>query len=440
MITAEEVIKSLPGLLKEHPELRLKIYDTLSEEFVRRGEFYEFMKKSDEQFEKLLQELREFREDTNFSRREMKKIMIPMAKPVIGNEELQAVAEVLKSGMLAQGKVVAEFETAFAKYVGVKNAVAVSNGTVALDITLKSLGIKEGDEVIVPSFSFISTANAVLFQGAKPVFADVDERTFNINPEDLLEKISNRTKAIIGVHLFGHPFDVKEIQDICEDYNTYLIEDCAQAHGAEYEHNKVGGFGVAGCFSFYATKNMTTGEGGMITTDSEKIAEVCRLLRSHGESQKYYHTMLGYNYRMTDVLAAMGVAQLKRLDISNEKRIRNAEYLNQHINLSGLKLPDRKKGVKHVYHQYAVIIEKGFPMSRREKFMQYLREKGIGCAIHYPLPIHKQPLYQRMGYTDENARCPVATALSDKILSLPVHQALTEKDLMYIVEILNNIK
>ncbi len=367
--------------------------------------------------------------------------MIPIVKPVIGNDEIQAVAEVLKSGMLAQGKVVEEFENAFAEYVGVKNAVAVANGTISLDITLKSLGIKQGDEVIVPSFTFISTANAVLFQGAKPVFADVDERTFNVNPEDVVEKITDKTKAIIAVHLFGHPFDVKEIQDICEDYNVYLIEDCAQAHGAEYEGKKVGRFGVADCFSFYATKNMTTGEGGMITTDSDEIAKVCGLLRSHGENQKYYHTMLGYNYRMTDIQAAIGVAQLKKLGRFNEKRIRNAEYLNQHLKVSGLELPHRKKGVKHVYHQYAVTIEieGGFPMSRDE-FMGYLQKKGIGCAIHYPLPIHKQPLYQRLGYTDENAKCPVATALSDKILSLPVHPALTEKDLMYITETINNVE
>ena len=365
--------------------------------------------------------------------------MIPIAKPIISNDEIQAVAEVLKSGMLAQGKVVEEFETAFAKYVDVKNAITVGNGTISLDIALKSLDMKQGDEVIVPSFTFISTSNAVLFQGAKPVFADVDERTFNINPNDVLEKISDRTKAIIAVHLFGHPFDIKALQEICEGHNLILIEDCAQAHGAEYEGRKVGSFGVVSCFSFYATKNMTTGEGGIITTDSDEIAKVCRLLRNHGESQKYCHTILGYNYRMTDIQAAIGVAQLKKLDRFNGMRIRNAEYLDQHIKAPGLELPHRKNGVKHVYHQYVVTIEKGFPMSRDE-FMDYLKKKGIGCAIHYPLSIHKQPLYQRMGYTDENAKCPVATALSDKILSLPVHPALTEKDLMYIVEIINNIK
>ncbi|CAD6494917.1 MAG: UDP-4-amino-4-deoxy-L-arabinose--oxoglutarate aminotransferase [Candidatus Argoarchaeum ethanivorans] len=270
---------------------------------------------------------------------------------------------------------------------------------------------------------------------------DVDERTFNINPDDALEKITDRTKAIIGVHLFGHPFDVKTIQDICEDRNLILIEDCAQAHDAEYEGRRVGSFGLVSCFSFYATKNMTTGEGGMITTDSNEIAETCRLLRNHGESQKYCHTMLGYNYRMTDIQAAIGLAQLKKLDGFSEKRIKNAVHLNKHLKVPGLDIPSVKKGVKHVYHQYAVTIEEGegFPMSRDE-FMQYLKEKGIGCAIHYPLPIHKQPLYQQLGYTDENVQCPVAAALSEKILSLPVHPALTEKDLRYITEVINNLK
>jgi len=367
--------------------------------------------------------------------------MIPIAKPIIGNDEIQAVTEILKSGMLAQGKVVNEFETAFANYIGVQNAIAVSNGTIALDIALKAIGINPEDEVLVPSFTFTSTANAVLFQGAKPVFVDVDERTFNIDPNDVLEKISDRTKAIIGVHLFGHPFDVKAIQEICEDYNLYLIEDCAQAHGAEYEDKKVGKSGIAGCFSFYATKNMTTGEGGMITTDSDEIASLCRLLRSHGESQKYYHTMLGYNYRMTDIQAAIGVAQLRNLDDFNGKRVRHAEYFNEHLKVSGLTVPYKKKGVKHVYHQYAVTIDEGegFPLSR-EEFLIYLSDNEIGCAIHYPLPIHKQPLYQQMGYTDENVRCPVATALSKKILSLPVHPALTEGELLYITETLNNVK
>jgi perosamine synthetase len=367
--------------------------------------------------------------------------MIPISKPVLGEEELKAVKEVLVSGYVVQGQKVEHFEKDFSDYIAVTHAIAVANGTIALDVALKAMGIEEGDEVIVPSFTFISTANSILFQGAKPVFADVDERTFNISPNDVLEKLTDRTKAIIGVHLFGHPFDVNAIQEICEDHNLFLIEDCAQAHGAEYEGREVGSFGLVGCFSFYGTKNMTTGEGGMITTDSSDIREACRLLRNHGEAQKYYHRSLGYNYRMTDIHAAIGIAQLKKLNGFNDARLSHADYFNRHLNVEGLKLPHSKNGIKHVYQQYAVTIEEeeGFPMSRTE-FMKYLKGKGIGSAIHYPLPIHKQPLYQRLGYTEETVQCPVATALSQKILSLPVHPALTEKDLVFIAETLNTLE
>jgi perosamine synthetase len=359
-------------------------------------------------------------------------MMIPIVTPLIGDEEARVLDEVLRSGMLAQGERVNEFEQSFSKYSGVQNSVAVSNGTVALDVALKTVGIQQGDEVITPSFTFIATANSVLFQGAKPVFADIDEKTFTINPNDVVEKLTAKTKAIIGVHLFGHPFELKAVQEICEDHHLILIEDAAQAHGAEYNGKKVGSFGI-GCFSFYPTKNMTTGEGGMITTSSDTIAETCRLLRNHGQGEKYHHITLGYNYRMTDLEAALGIVQLRKLDGFNEKRIKNADYFNEHVTISGLKLPYKKDGVKHVYHQYAVTIEDDFPMSRAE-FMQYLRDKGIGCAIHYPLPIHQQPFYQGLGYTDENVRCPVATAVAKKIVSLPVHPAVQEEDLRYIAE------
>ena len=360
---------------------------------------------------------------------------IPIAKPIISEEEIRAVEEVLRSGMLAQGEAVRRFENDFSEYIGVDNAIAVSNGTTALALALKALGIKQGDEVITTPFTFIATANSILFQGAKPVFADIDEKTFNINPDDVLKKITSKTRAILGVHLFGHPFDVEAIQEICECYNLFLIEDCAQAHGAEYNGKKVGSFGI-GCFSFYPTKNMTTGEGGMITTNSNEIAEVCRLLRNHGESRKYLHTILGYNYRMTDIQAAIGIIQLRRLDEFNEKRIKNAEYLNKHLKMKGLNTPYKKNETKHVYHQYVVKIEEDFPVSR-DAFMEYLRGRGVGCAIHYPLPIYKQPLYQQLGYRDD---CPIASELANKVLSLPVHPALTEEDLRYIVEVVNNLE
>jgi perosamine synthetase len=360
---------------------------------------------------------------------------IPIAKPITTEEELKSIEEVLKSGMLAQGKKVGEFEESFSDYIGVKNAIAVGNGTIALDIALKGLGMKQGNEVITTPFTFIATANSILYQNSKPVFADVDEKTFNLNPNDVLNKITGKTKAIIGVHLFGHPFDVKPIQEICDDHGLLLIEDCAQAHGAEYHGIKVGGFGT-GCFSFYPTKNITTGEGGIITTNDKDLTDLCRLLRNHGQSSKYFHTILGYNYRMTDIQAAIGIIQLRKLDEFNRKRIQNAEYLNSNIKLKGIVTPYKEKNVKHVYHQYVLTVEED--LIDRDNFKEYLTSKGIGCAVHYPIPIHRQPMYKDLGYRDENVNCPVAERLTKKVLSLPIHPALTDDNLKYISSIINS--
>lgn len=359
---------------------------------------------------------------------------IPIAKPVITGDELSAIGDVLRSGMLAQGRAVEEFERGFSEYIGAANAIAVSNGTVALDLALKAHGIGQGDEVITTPFTFIATANSILYQGAKPVFADVDEKTFNIRPEAVLEKITGKTKAVIGVHLFGHPFDVPALEEICGDHDIILIEDCAQAHGAEYRGKKAGSSGT-GCFSFYPTKNITTGEGGMITSGSANITEQCRLLRNHGQSSKYYHTVLGYNFRMTDIQAAIGLVQLKNLEEFNRKRIRNAAFLNSHIRIDGLVLPSKEPDARHVYHQYVVITQKG--CIDRDRFMKYLTANGIGCAVHYPLPIYMQPLYRGLGHTKEGAGCPVADGLASSVLSLPVHPSLEQADLQYITDVIN---
>ena len=361
--------------------------------------------------------------------------MIPIAKPLIDDQEIENVVHVLKSGMLASGEFVNNFENAFADYIGTSYAVTTTSGTTALDIALKAIRIKSGDEVIVPDFTFNATANAVLFQDAKPVFADVDEETFCMDYKDVLEKISPRTKAIIGVHLFGHPFELNAIQEICEDHDIFLIEDCAQAHGAEHKGQKIGSFGIIGCFSFYATKNMTTGEGGMVTTKDKEIEERLRLLINHGQSQKYSHTTLGYNYRMTNIQAAIGIAQLSKLDEFNERRMNNAEYLNKHLDVP-LKTPYKEKDVKHVYHQYVVKIEEDFPM-KRDEFIRYLSDNGIGSAVHYPLPVHRQPLYQGLGY--EWDQCPNATGLSEIVLSLPVHPIVTDNDLKHVCNIINGV-
>ncbi|MHB8117245.1 MAG: DegT/DnrJ/EryC1/StrS family aminotransferase [Methanothrix sp.] len=361
---------------------------------------------------------------------------IPIAKPIIGDEEIKAVGDVLKSGMLAQGESVKRFEDEFSSYLGVKNSIAVNNGTVALDLAIKALGLKAGGEVITPAFTFIATANCALYQGLSPVFADVDPRTFNIDPDDLQKKITPRTRAVIGVHLYGQPFDLSAVSEICQDGKIALVEDCAQAHGAEFQGKKVGSFGT-GCFSFYPTKNMTTGEGGMITTNDDALAARLRLLRSHGDTGKYNHVSLGYNYRMMNLQGALGLVQLGRLEEFTAKRIRNAKYLNDNIKIKGISTPYQAKNVRHVYHQYVVRVEDSFASSR-EKLMEYLQAKGIGCAVHYPKAVYEQPLYRELGYTNES--CPVSEDVSRKVLSLPVHPSLTEEDLAYIAETINSFE
>jgi len=364
--------------------------------------------------------------------------MIPIAKPLIGDEEINAVIEVLKSGMLASGKEVKEFEKEFAQYLGAKHGVAVVNGTAALDVALKALRIGPGDEVITTPFTFIASANSILFQGAKPVFADIDPKTYNLDPNEVLEKITDKTKAIVVVHLYGQPADMKAFKEIAEDHKLYLIEDCAQAHGAEFEGQKVGTFGDIAAFSFYPTKNMTTGEGGMVVTNDGELAKKVDLIRNHGQAEKYLHVELGYNLRMTNIAAAIGRAQLKKLDEWNKKRIENARLLTEGISkIDGLTPPHVDPRAKHVFHQYVIRVEEEFPLNRDE-LMAKLREKGIGSAVHYPSPVHQQPFYQKLGYPKDI--CPNAIEASKKVLSLPVHPAVSEKDIDYIINTLRELE
>jgi dTDP-4-amino-4,6-dideoxygalactose transaminase len=351
--------------------------------------------------------------------------MIEMANPSLGDEEIQAVTEVLRSGVLAQGPKVADFESAFAAYIGAKHAIAVNNGTAALHAALLAAGVGAGDEVITTPFSFIATANAILFCNAKPVFVDIDDMTFNINPSLLREAISRRTKAVVIVHLYGQPCDMQEIVQICDEHNLTLVEDACQAHGAEYRGRKVGSFGT-GCFSFYATKNITTGEGGIITTNSSDVAQKARMIRSHGQKERYLHQTLGYNYRMTDISAAFGIRQLSRLDQLNSKRDSNAAFLaGQIANIEGLTLPTVGPDRKHVFHQFTVRVTSGFGMSR-DDLAATLKQKGIMTGIHYPIPIHRQPFYQDLGY---DVHMPVSERAAREVLSLPVHPGLSDQDL-----------
>ncbi len=363
-------------------------------------------------------------------------MQIPVARPAIGQDEISAVTAVLESGMLAAGERVAEFERNFADYCGTTHAVAINNGTAALHAALLAADIGQGDEVIVPSFSFFATASAVSMTGAKPIFVDVNEQTFNIDPAQVENQINPKTKAVIGVHLFGQPFDAQGIKHVCESHNLTLIEDAAQAQGAMFNGEKTGALGHMGCFSFYATKNMTTGEGGMVTTSEKALNERLRLLINHGQSEKYLHTRLGYNYRMTDVAAAIGLVQLKKLEKFNTRRRKNAEYYDTHISVKGLITPAVAQGMHHVYHQYVIRLTDDFPMKRAD-FMEYLKLKGIGTAVHYPIPIHHQPVYARANEPDS---CPVSTRLASSVLSIPVHPLLDQKELAYICDAINKVK
>jgi len=362
---------------------------------------------------------------------------IPIAKPLLGQEEQEVIKEVLESGVLVQGEKVRLFEKEFANYIGVKHAVAVSNGTVALDTALKALKVGPRDEVVTPAFSFIASSNCILYQRAKPVFVDINARTFNIDPSDVLNKITAKTKAIICAHLFGQPADMKELKETAEDHKIALVEDAAQSHGAEYREQKVGGIGTIGCFSFYATKNITTGEGGMITTNDSELARRARLLRDHGQTEKYRHVILGYNYRMTEVCAAIGRVQLRKLEVFNKKRMKNAEILTKGIQkIRGLVPPYVDDGVRHVFYQYVVRVEDDFPIGR-DNLAEYLKKMGVGVAVHYPIPIYKQPLYRELGYGKTN--CPRAGDACKRVLSLPVHPAVTEKDIEYIIGVLEKV-
>jgi perosamine synthetase len=349
--------------------------------------------------------------------------MIPIAKPIIDEDEISAVTAVLRSRIIAQGKKVEEFEEAFAGFIGTKYAVTVNSGTAALHIALLAQGIGEGDEVITSPFTFIATANSILFTGAKPVFADIEEDSFNIAPDNIDEKITPRTKAIMPVHLYGQPCDMKRIMRIADEHKLAVIEDACQAHGAEYEGEKVGSFGT-GCFLFYPTKNMTTGEGGMITTNDKDIAQKARMIRSHGQGERYFHEILGYNYRMTDIAAAIGLCQLGKLEKLNNKRINNAKFLTGRLTgVKGLVPPQVRPDVKHVFHQYTVRVTQDFGIPRDELRRKLIGE-GIATEIYYPLPMHKQPLYQSLGYNDH---LPNSEKAAGEVLSLPVHPPLTKK-------------
>ncbi len=341
--------------------------------------------------------------------------MIPISKPYIGAAEKQAVMEVLDSGMLAQGPRTAKFEERFAQVCGVKHAIATSSGTTALHIALLANGIGDGDEVITTPFTFIASANSILFTGAKPVFVDIDEETFNIDPVSVERAITPRTRAIMPVHLYGYVCDMDALQAIADRHNLKIIEDACQAVGATYHGKAAGSFGT-GCFSLYATKNIMSGEGGMITTNDDAVAEKCRMLRNHGMKRRYYHDMLGFNFRMTDLCAAIGLTQLDRLEEFTTRRRANAQYLNS--KLESVITPKVKEGYGHVFHQYTIRVDGA---RDRDAAAKQLNEAGVGTGIFYPVPAHQQ---EYMREIVGSVQLPVAEKLAQEVISLPVHPQL----------------
>jgi dTDP-4-amino-4,6-dideoxygalactose transaminase len=345
--------------------------------------------------------------------------LIRIAQPIIGPEEEAGVLRVLRSGQLAQGPTVAEFEAAVASYLGIRNAVAVSSGTAALVVALLAHGIGKDDEVIVPVFTFAATANAVLLVGATPVFVDIDPATYNMDVTQLEHAVTPRTKAIIPVHLFGQPCDMTAVMAFAQPHDLAVIEDACQALGARWQSTNAGTFGT-GCLSFYATKGITTGEGGMIVTDGDDVAARARLLRNQGERVRYRTDVLGNNYRMTEIAAAIGIAQMGHIGEWIGRRRANAEWLSEH--LKGVTSPSEHPDAHHVYQQYTVRV----PDGRRDLLQQALREQGVESAVYYPLCLHQQPLYLERGI---GGSFPTGEAAAREVLSLPVHAALSGDDL-----------
>jgi dTDP-4-amino-4,6-dideoxygalactose transaminase len=360
--------------------------------------------------------------------------MIPISKPLIENEEINAVVDVLKSGMIAQGPKTKELEDAFAKLSGTKYAVAFSNGTTAIHSAIVALGIEQGDEVITVPFTFVGTANPVLMEGGKVVFVDISEDDFCIDPNKIEEKITEKTKAIIPVDLFGQVYRYDEVKKIADKHSLKILEDACQAVGAKYRDRVAGSLGDVGAFSLYATKNITTGEGGILTTDSDEIARKVKMYRHHGqdEATRYEYLEIGHNYRMTDVLAAIGVEQMKKLERITKVRVRNAKLYDEGLSeIEGVITPKVRKGNTHVYHQYTIRITEEYGHTR-EELMTFLMENEIGCGIYYPKPLHLHEHFRKMGYKEGDF--PVSEKLAKEVLSLPVNPFVTEEDVEMIVD------
>ena len=355
---------------------------------------------------------------------------IPIAAPLLTDDDKRRVLEVLDSGHFVAGRWVRQFERAFSAYLGAAHGAATSSGSAALEVAFQAAGIGPGARVVTTPFSFVSSANAILRCGAVPVFADIDRRTFNLDPasvEDLVVRTPG-TRAILLVHLYGLPCAMNALMDLAHRHRLVVIEDAAQAHGATFRGRKVGTFGAAGAFSFYPSKNLTTGEGGMAVTDDAGLAKRAGMLVNVGQSSTYTYELLGSNNRMTEMAAAIGIGQLGGLDERNAMRRHNAARLSAGLrDLDWLVLPHEPADCVHVYHQYTLRVPRA-----RDRLARHLADCGIGTRVYYPTPIHHSPLYRRLGYGE--ARCPQAEHAAAEVLSIPVHPAVGAQGIQRIVE------
>ena len=352
---------------------------------------------------------------------------IKMARPIIGLGERRAVDKVLRSGALAQGSQVLEFEGQFSQLVSGRPCVATNSGTSALHIAMLALGIGPGDEVIVPSFTFAATANSVALTGATPVFVDIDRDIFTMDPTSVEAAITAKTRAVMPVHLYGHMADMTRLSQIASKNSLLIIEDAAQAHLATWDGKPAGAWGDAAAFSFYPTKNMTTGEGGMIALSDKEVERRSRLYRNQGMEIRYQNEVVGLNNRMTEIEAAIGLVQLKKLARWTSKRQSNAKFLSE--NLDQVIAPKIAAEAAHVFHQFTVKVEG----HHRDKFAAELKRRGVGCDVYYPIPVHRLPSF------DSKVDLPITEQIKDVCLSLPVHPSLTKSDLNRIVETVNSV-
>jgi dTDP-4-amino-4,6-dideoxygalactose transaminase len=360
--------------------------------------------------------------------------MITINAPQIGEEEIEAVVKVLKSGALTQGlgagPMVTAFEKAYSKFARTKHSIAVNSGTAALHLALAGARVRRGDEVILPSFTFVATAETILLAGGKPVFVDIDPETYNVSPAGIEKAITRKTRAIMPVDLYGLPANVRHVREIADAHDLLIVEDAAQAHGATVDGKPPGAFADAACWSFYASKNMTTGEGGMVTTNYTEMAENMRFIRTHGEKEKYRSLMLGHNYRMPEIEAAIGCVQLKKLPGFVARRRENAGKLAQKLKKAKkLQLPKEPKGYRHSWYLYTARL-KNAKRKQRDKLVEKLKLKGIGAEVYYINPIHLMPYYRKFA----KHRLQETEKASEQVFSLPIHPGVTADQVQFIAE------